>query len=117
MKKIVNLTPHVINLIYPVDGEEDFRMDIEPSGETARVVCEATEIARETDDLIPIFEQKYGEIEGLPAPQDDTYYIVSSLIISAAQAEGRTTSDLLTPAAQVRDDEGRVIGCRGLAVH
>ncbi len=56
----------------------------------------------------------YGDIEGLPAPQDDTLYIVSALVLSAAKAVGRT--DCVAPAtghpACVRD-KGFIVSVPG----
>lgn len=43
------------------------------------------------------------------------YYVVSLVVAQAARAIGRTTADLLTPGQQVRDETGRVTGCRSLA--
>lgn len=38
----------------------------------------------------------YGDIVGLPDPKDDTIYIVSALVLTAAKAAGRT--DCVAPA-------------------
>lgn len=57
----------------------------------------------------------YGDIEGLPAPQEGTLYIVSALVLSAAKAAGRT--DCVAPAtghpACVRD-KGFIVSVPGL---
>lgn len=51
-----------------------------------------------------------------PAPREvAVYYVVSSLAAEAARRSGRTTEDLLVPGQQVRDDAGRIVGCRSLA--
>lgn len=52
----------------------------------------------------------YGEVEGLPAPSNGTIYIVSSLV--AARCVGRT--DVFIPNESVRDEQGRIVGCRSL---
>ena len=43
------------------------------------------------------------------------YYVVSTIAADAARRGGRTTDDLLVPGQLVRDDAGRVVGCRSLA--
>ena len=43
------------------------------------------------------------------------YYVVSIVVAQAARASGRAVDDLLTPGQQIRDSDGRVIGCRSLA--
>ncbi len=62
---------------------------------------------------IPVFRTTFGEVEGLPEPQDDTLYIVSLLVRRARPYRG----DLLSPGQLIRDAEGRPIGCKGLAAN
>ena len=110
MNKIINLTPHSINVI----GEDDsVAITIETSGNVAR--CSQTIDIVDTINVnniaIPVSSSSYGEVVDLPAPQDDTYYIVSRLVMSACP----NRQDLLVPNDLVRDEAGRVIGCRSLA--
>lgn len=44
-----------------------------------------------------------------------TYYVISTIVADAARRNGRTTEDLLTPGQQLRDETGRIVGCRSLA--
>ena len=76
-----NYTPHQIVLN---DGRTF------PSIGVARVSNKFTEFKND------ICSVSYGDIEGLPAPEDGTYYIVSILVLSAAKAKGRT--DCIAPA-------------------
>lgn len=103
MTKIINLTPHEINIM----GEKT--MNIPPSGQIARV-AEKTEIMGDVNS-IPIIHKTFGAIEGLPESQPDTIYIVSLLV---AQATNRT--DVLTIGETVRNDKGQVVGAKSLAV-
>ena len=110
MNKIINLTPHSINVI----GEDNsVAITIEASGNVAR--CSQTIDIVDTINVnniaIPVSSSSYGEVVDLPAPQDDTYYIVSRLVMSACP----NRQDLLVPNDLVRDEAGRVIGCRSLA--
>ena len=116
MKKLVNLTPHPINVyLYGTDP-----LVIPPSGQVARVAQDYTVLGDLDlgDGRIPLVAPLYGAIQGLPDPQDDTFYIVSALVAQAAWAQGR--KDVLAPdtgAGAVRDSDGRVIGVRRLLAH
>lgn len=108
--QIINLTPHAVNI---VDNSDSVAITIPASGNVAR--CSQTidiigNITLNSVD-IPISSSSYGEVVDLPAPQDNTYYIVSRLVMSACPAR----QDLLVPNDLVRDEAGRVIGCRSLA--
>jgi hypothetical protein len=101
---IINLTPHTINFILP-NGE---KMEIPASGNLARVSVH-TETVGEING-IPITTSVFGEVEGLPAFEDGVVYIVSSLV---AQRCG-DRKDIFIPNESVRDENGRIIGCRSL---
>ena len=101
--KIVNLTPHVLNVH---DGEGNERHSLPPSGEVARITSKKT---LEGDLLgVPLHSFKFGEVEGLPPPQKDTVFAVSGVVF---QESGRP--DLIAPGDLVRDPDGRPIGCLG----
>ena len=115
MATILNLTPHSVNLL---DAEGNPLTTFEPTGSIAR--------ARQTDNkvseieidgtTVDVVESSYGEPEDLPGPVEDTFYVVSILTAQAAKAHGRDTADLLVTSDPVRNDEGRIIGCRRFAV-
>lgn len=103
--KIVNLTPHAINIV----GGPTF----EPSGEVARI-SSTNQNAGEllvNGESIPLITQQFGEVVGLPEEKEGTMFIVSSLIFSNTERK-----DLLVPGEQVRDEDGRVIGCKSFQV-
>ena len=103
MKKIVNLTPHEINII------GDINITILPSGIVTRV-SETIEIIDNING-IPIIHKVFGTIENLPDLEKDTIFIVSLLV---AQIVKR--SDILTIGETVRNDKGQVIGAKSLAI-
>ena len=105
-KVIVNLTPHDIHLYR---GDELVEK-IKSSG-IARVNVRS-EIIGEINGF-PISKNFYGEITGLPDPLPGIYYVVSALVAQAAA--GLKRSDLLVVNDTVRDEEGRIVGCRGFA--
>jgi hypothetical protein len=105
----VNLTPHAVN-IYQADGTVT---EIPTSGTIARI----TETAYPAGQIdgIDLTEVALGALDGVPAPTKDTIYIVSMPLLMAAAAMGLDRSDLAYPYGQVRDGQGRIIGCRSLA--
>lgn len=107
---IINLTPHAVNI---VDSSDSVTITIPASGNVARCSQTIDIIGNITLDSvsIPISSSSYGEVVDLPDPQDGIYYIVSRLVMSACPAR----QDLLVPNDLVRDEAGRVIGCRSLA--
>lgn len=110
--KIVNLTPHSINLYL---GDVDQVLgEIPPSGIVARVTEEIEEVSSEYIDesLVPvkIYKKVYGNLVGLPAPEAGTYYVTSILAAQAAKEMGR--NDILVTNDAVRDPFGAIIGCR-----
>lgn len=105
MTNIVNLTPHVINVV----REDGTKIEITPSGVIPRV--SVTTVPAGSINDIPLFRNEYGNVVDLPDPVDGTLYVVSGLLKSACPQR----SDLVVPARQIRDEQGRIIGCEGLA--
>lgn len=107
--RLVNLTPHAINFA-TADGQPI--MTVEPSGTLARVTAKTVTTGEViVDDItVPITGTTYGEVENLPAPEVGTVYIVSSLV--AQRCHNR--DDVFIPNESVRDENGRIIGCRSL---
>lgn len=109
--RLINLTPHEIVVL--VDGGE---VRVPPEPVSAR--CVATrKVVSEIEVAgvkIPVTTVELGEIENLPASEDGVVYIVSLLCAQRAQKDGRV-ADILIPDDTVRDDKGRIIGCRALA--
>lgn len=109
--RIINLTPHAITLVC---GNKT--VDIQPSGQVARVSATAQQVGTITIDGFdfPVVKTVFGEVTGLPEPQDNTVYVVSTLVLSAVQ--GR--KDVVAPntGAAIRDSEGRVVGVPGFQV-
>ena len=109
---VVNLTPHEINII-----TESGTITFPPSGIVARVAAKAVE----TDTLyigprgmllaIPVTTPYYSDIEDLPEPCEGTAYIVSSIVATRCKYR----NDVFAPGELVRDDTGKVIGCKALA--
>ena len=103
---LVNLTPHSITF---VDDAGNTVLTVEPSGQIAR--CSVTREKIGEINGIPVNKSRFGEVENLPEPQEGTIYIVSYL---TAQAVPERKDVFITDDA-VRDEQGRIIGCRALA--
>lgn len=99
--QFVNCTPHAIKL-------NDGRV-FEPSGELARVSQETSYFSG-----WDIATQSFGEVTGLPAPQDGVVYIVSAMVLTALKG---TRPDCVAPATGhplcVRDAEKRIVSVPG----
>ena len=102
MKKIINLTPHAVNI-----GDRT----IQPSGQIARV----SQVNQPSGDFdgIPLVVGVYGDTVGLPPQQDGTFYIVSALL----RVANSQRKDIGSPADLVRNEAGQIIGCRALEVN
>ena len=97
----VNLTPHQID-------EQTTGLSI-PSRGVARIKMQSRII--DTIDGVPLFHSYYvGNLEGLPEPVEGTIYIVSALALNAVPVD---RIDVVAPGDAIRDDKGRVIGCKG----
>lgn len=103
---IINLTPHAITFL---DGNNSVLATIEPSGTIARA-AQTRERVSEVNG-IAVNQCSYGEVTGLPDPQDGTIYLVSALTAQAC----RNRNDVFITDDAVRDDAGRIIGCRAIA--
>ena len=103
--KLVNLTPHTINLISP-SGEETAL----PSDGVARVASQpGTALGYAAG--IPLFSAPtWGAVDGLPDPEPGTIFIVSALV--AGQVKGRP--DVFSPGTgphdgAIRDKTGQIV--------
>lgn len=103
---IINLTPHAITFM---DGNNSVIATVEPSGTIAR----ASQTRETVGNIngIAVNQCSYGEVTGLPDPQDGTIYLVSALTAQAC----RDRNDVFITDDAVRDDAGRIIGCRAIA--
>ena len=120
MTRLVNLTPHevVIHHHYVTTYVTTDVTIVAPSGVVARVTQKTWAVRTAWDDAsrtqcIPIVRSEYGPVEGLPEPVEDTIYIVSSMVRTALP--GRL--DIASPANLVRDEAGKIIGCKGLEIN
>ena len=106
---IVNLTPHSLSFM---DGENNVVLSVPSSG-----VARASQTRERTGALevggvsIPTNACSYGQVTGLPDPVEGTVYVVSALTAQAVPDR----QDVFIVDDAVRDEAGRIIGCRALA--
>lgn len=108
--EFVNRTPHELN----VQREDGSFLNIPASGTIARVGQKEKII----DSLEGInITQQYFEryVSGVPEYQGPFTFFIVSRIVASALAEAGRTNDILVPGPAVRDDNGKIIGCRGFS--
>lgn len=107
---IVNLTPHALTIVV---GEATF--EVPPSGQVARVSERQVQIgtlALAPGISVPLVTKVYGDVEGLPEADGVSTFVVSSMV----KARCPDRPDVVAPADLARDDAGRVVGARALAM-
>jgi hypothetical protein len=114
MTNFVNLTPHPIRLRVDAANTAAEPLDddivVEPHADgPARVATTPGQEIGDLDGVALYSATIFGAVEGLPAPQDGTVYIVSALV--GGQVQGRT--DVVQPGTgpkdgTVRNDAGHI---------
>ena len=107
MDRIINCTPHVINVL-----TEEGIIDFPTSGIVPRVSVTRTQVG--TINNIPVYGTVLGEIENLHEPVEGIIRIVSMMIAEHPSVKYR--DDLIYPGELVRDESGKPIGCKGFTV-
>jgi hypothetical protein cdivTM_28108 len=107
-----NYTPHALN-IHDLEGNEVIATI--PSSGMVRV-AETVHTVSDGEGEVPLVEivRDPTKLEGLPEEKDGHVVIVSDITYQAALPLGR--KDLLRAGPAVRDESGRIIGCKGLAL-
>jgi len=99
--KLINLTGHPVNLNNGVELQSEGRA--------------AVDAAFGIPDNDLVMEQEFGDIKGLPEPQEGVLYIVSAIVLAAGKKAGR--SDLVAPATGhpscKRNEKGQPISVPG----
>ncbi len=103
--EIINLTPHEIKVL---DAGNNLIHSF-PSAGLAR--CQVTRQQVGNVNSIPVNRTVFGAVEGLPEQQEGVIYVVSAIVAQAC----KNRSDLVIPDDAVRDEQGRIVGCRAFA--
>lgn len=105
MMKIQNLTPHPITLQSP-NGTQT----IQPSGTVARVSATPGQSKDVEGIPVPVAQpDTFGAVEGLPDPEEGTFYIVSAMVGAHVKR-----ADVLMPGTgpkdgAVRNEKGNIV--------
>ena len=121
--EIINRTPHDITMMNEAKEvvwtfpKSDEPIRLESSQVVVGTVTDAghdTSKRNASDNVFIDFDVKQVVYDksNLPDYMEDTYYIVSALVANAYPER----SDLLMVNDTVRDDNGRIIGCKSFAV-
>ena len=106
MTTLINLTPHILNII-AADGSTVY---IPPSGNIARVGSTSSIVA--TVNGINISRQTFGDVIDLPDAQDDVVLIVSRMVKDRVPDR----ADVVVPGVPFRDADGKIVGAWGLSL-
>lgn len=102
---IKNYTPHTVTICLD-DGPN---LVLESKG-VAR--CMSGEQMIGSIEGVPVYRIAFGSVFGLPEKEEGVVYIVSRIV---AEALSGIRDDVYVVSGTFRDDEGNIIGCRGLA--
>ena len=112
--KLINLTPHPINIL---DAEGNVIYTL-PKAEKPLRLAQHTErvgVLNVNGNVngveIPITKTKFGGADELPPKIEGTYYIVSLITVKA----NPDREDFLFPNELVRDENGNIIGAKSLS--
>lgn len=106
--KIINATPHEVNVHIGsnvVNFESKFNARCKQESYCVGNIAHG-------EDYVPITETNFGQVEGLPEPEEGVYYIVSRLVMDALKNQ---RSDLLVPNDIIRNEKNQIVGCGSLA--
>jgi len=104
--RFVNCTPHEITVLNDV-GE----LVLSPSGIIPRVSQSPLVPAMTIMGVQMLQGGEFGEVEGLPAPEEGVLYVVSGMVFGATDRKD-VVAPATDPANVIRNDKGHVIGVR-----
>jgi len=112
--KFVNCTPHDI-VIFDAEGTKEIARFPAEKGREARV--DEQDVNHGTLNGIEVKQRSYDKIIGLPEPDEDTYYIVSMIVLLANEIlePPYWRNDLISPDTgngAVRNEKGMIVGTK-----
>jgi len=106
---LINMTPHAVNII-----AEDGAVTVPPSGVVPRVTWDRRGCGTMAVEGIEVPVTAYSgdpHVDPpLPDEQEGVLLLVARVVAEAVPGRG----DLVVPDGLVRDEAGRVVGCRAL---
>lgn len=102
---VKNFTPHTITFL---NDRNEVILEV-PSSGIARAAQSRTSVG--AINGIPVNKSSFGRVENLPEPEEGVILVVSALTAQACPER----NDVYITDDAVRDETGRIIGCRALA--
>jgi hypothetical protein len=108
MKKVVNLTPHPVEIVTLEDS-----IHLPASSKPARAEMNSTALApvELSGMTVPVLHEQVVRVTDLPKPAKDTLFVVSRLVAEAVPHR----DDLVVPTQLTRNTDGTVGAARALA--
>ena len=104
MKNVINKTAHPVIVLLD-NGEKNLYKSM-----GSLRLSTSTKIDGSLDDGTPITTTKFGQLTEIPLVIENTIYIVSSIVCNAH----KTRDDFYIPDQIVRNETGKILGCRSL---
>ena len=101
--EVINLTPHVINVLAEA-GEVSYP----PSGSVARVTTAQAVVGHING--IPVSRNQFSEVTGVPSAMDGVVYLVSAMVAGAVKRADVISPD--TGPSAIREG-GNIVAVRG----
>lgn len=117
---IHNMTPHAIDFVidgvkvsFPSEGViRAKQIDSKIGVINSEIKINAASAGIE----IPVFQSNYGAPEGVPEEIDPNgIYVVSMLAYQSLKTNGYSMDKYYIVSGTIRDESGRIVGCKGLA--
>lgn len=108
---LVNLTPHEVKIFVGEEVVATYPLAEHPA--RAKPSAKAVGEVNVEGHQIPIFVVSFGNLQDAPPVIEGTMYIVSQIAGQAMLAAGR--KDFVLTHDTVRDDQGKIVGCKAFA--
>lgn len=102
--KVINLTPHTVDIFVGDTKVKSFP----PESDPVRIETEDTYAGHVND--VPVVVQEVGDIS-IPPPVEGALYLVSSFVLEKSERLDLISPDT-RPGSVVRNEEGRIEGVR-----
>lgn len=112
----LNQTVNIVNLTAHSILEMSSNIEYKASGIIARVNMIQKSIFT-LNTGVAITKTIYDSIVGLPEPKQNTFYLVSAVVINALRENNITRDDVIAPNKVIRDSNGTVKGCVGFRLN
>jgi hypothetical protein len=103
--EFINLTPHQVS----ING----RLFPPPKNRSQIARVEFTLMKVDCIEGVDLIAVAYSVVRGLPEPQPDTIFIVSSMV----RTEVPHRTDVASPRDQIKNEYNQIVGCRSLMLN